>query len=367
MGTKRIPGLVKRKGVWHIDKVVFGKRLCESTGTSSQAEAEHILALRMEAVRQHVVFGVRPARTFREAATKFLNESTKRSLARDAQDLRALDPYIGGRPLAQVHMGTLATFIEARRKEGVKSATVNRSLAVVRRVLNLAARLWRDEEGLTWLETPPLIQFVDWDDGRAPYPLSWDEQRELLKHLPAHLAKMALFKVNSGCREQEVCQLRWDWEVEVPELDTSVFIIPRSWVKNKEDRIVVLNDTARSVIDGQRGAHGEFVFTYRGRPLTRMYNSAWKRARDKAGLPHLRVHDLKHTWGRRLRAAGVPLETRKVLLGHKTSDITTHYSAPELEELIGAANRVCETSRCSSSRKSPALVILRSRAAAARA
>lgn len=49
---------------------------------------------------------------------------------------------------------------------------------------------------------------------------------------------------------------------------------------------------------------------------------------------------LKHTFGRRLRTAGVLLETRKVLLGHKTGDITSHYSAPELAELIRAANAV---------------------------
>ena len=59
------------------------------------------------------------------------------------------------------------------------------------------------------------------------------------------------------------------------------------------------------------------------------------------GLANVRVHDLKHTFGRRLRAAGVPLETRKVLLGHKNGDITSHYSAPEIEELLEAANRVC--------------------------
>ncbi len=62
----------------------------------------------------------------------------------------------------------------------------------------------------------------------------------------------------------------------------------------------------------------------------------------KVVLPQVRVHDLKHTFGRRLRAAGVPLETRKVLLGHRNGDITTHYSAPELEELLEAANKVCE-------------------------
>ena len=71
----------------------------------------------------------------------------------------------------------------------------------------------------------------------------------------------------------------------------------------------------------------------------------------------LRWHDLKHTFGRRLRAAGVHLETRKILLSHKNGDITTHYSAPELEELIEAANRVCE----GKSGKTPALVVLRHR------
>ena len=53
------------------------------------------------------------------------------------------------------------------------------------------------------------------------------------------------------------------------------------------------------------------------------------------------MHDLKHTFGRRLRAAGVPLEGRKVLLVHRNGDITTHYSAPELEELLETANKVC--------------------------
>lgn len=37
---------------------------------------------------------------------------------------------------------------------------------------------------------------------------------------------MALFKVNTGLREQEVVNLRWSWEVPVPELDTSVFVVP---------------------------------------------------------------------------------------------------------------------------------------------
>lgn len=144
---------------------------------------------------------------------------------------------------------------------------------------------------------------------------------------------MALFKVNTGTREQEVCQLRWDWEVQVPELDTSVFLIPAEIVKNKEDRLVVMNEVAKSVIASQRDEHSTSVFTYRNRPLQRMYNSAWKSARVKAavayaedrnepvtwGFANLRVHDLKHTFGRRLRAVGVPVERYCSGTGTETS------------------------------------------------
>ena len=52
------------------------------------------------------------------------------------------------------------------------------------------------------------------------------------------------------------------------------------------------------------------------------------------------MHDLKHTFGRRLRAKGVGHETRQVLLGHKNGQVTTHYSAAEIGELIEAVEKV---------------------------
>ena len=70
---------------------------------------------------------------------------------------------------------------------------------------------------------------------------------------------MALFKVNTGCREQEVCRLRWDWEVDVLELNASVFLIPSEHVKNGEERLVVLNTVAKSVIKEERGKHDELI------------------------------------------------------------------------------------------------------------
>ena len=65
----------------------------------------------------------------------------------------------------------------------------------------------------------------------------------------------------TGCREAEVCRLRWDWELSVPELSTSAFIVPAHTVKNRTDRLVVLNRVAESVIDSVRGEHPDHVFT----------------------------------------------------------------------------------------------------------
>ena len=175
--------------------------------------------------------------------------------------------------------------------------------------MNLAASEWIDEYGLTWLATTPKIRLLPDTEKRQPYPLSWEEQARLFKQLPSHLAEMALFAVNTGCRVGEVCGLRWEGEFDIPAYDTSVFLIPGRYVKNADDRLVVLNRIAASVVE----------------------------ARVKAGLKQVRVHDLKHTFGRRLRAAGVSFEDRQDLLGHRSGRITTHYSAAELSRLIESA------------------------------
>ena len=388
MARKTISGLYERNGIWHIDKVVRGTRLQESTGTCEREEAEQYLIHRLEKLRQEKIYGVRQVRTWREAATRFLVEyQDQPSIALSASHIEQLDPYLGDLPITHVDDGTLAQFIKDRQapgltktgkiKPGVANRTINIALQRVVRILNLCARKWRDAEKRPWLESVPMISMLDEKTNcRKPYPLSWEEQSVLFAELPAHLQRMAMFKVNTGCREQEVCKLRWDWEIYVPELDTSVFLIPAgfggrretSGVKNGEDRLVVLNGVAKSVIERQRGLSKEWVFPYDGTGMHRMNDSAWKKARVRAakiwqekylrpalpGFVSIRVHDLKHTFGRRLRAAGVTLEDRKALLGHKNGSITSHYSTAELGQLIDAANKASSTDS-----RGPALTILR--------
>jgi hypothetical protein len=147
MGHQKIPGLVNRKGIWHIDKIVRGRRICQSAGTGGLEEAEKYLARRMEQIRQAEVYGVRPSRTFPQAATKYLNEKLKRSLGRDAIELKKLGPYIGSLTLESIHMGTLQPFIDAQKKAGKKRKTINYALQVVRHILKLASDEWMDDFG----------------------------------------------------------------------------------------------------------------------------------------------------------------------------------------------------------------------------
>ncbi|WP_282361310.1 tyrosine-type recombinase/integrase [Pseudomonas sp. PS01300] len=385
-------GLSQRNGIWHIDKKINGERLYESTGVGDRAEAEKYLIHRLEQIRQRKVYGVRQVRTFREAATRYLLEHKEQpSIKLTALCLQQLDPYLGDLPLTHIDDQALAPFIRDRQtdedlpngkvRKAVSNRTVNIAIERVIRVLSLACRKWRDEERRPWLDSIPLLaKLEEKRASRKPYPMSWDEQSILFGELPDHLQRMALFKVNTGCREQEVCKLRWDWEISVPELGTSVFLIPadfggrheNSGVKNRDERLVVLNTVARSIIDGQRGISREWVFPYNGTGMHRMNDSAWKKARVRAaklwqeqnlrpahpGFASIRVHDLKHTFGRRLKAAGVTEEDRKSLLGHKNGSVTSHYSGAELGQLIEAANKVSATDS-----RGPVLTILKRRQA----
>jgi len=348
-------GLFKRAEYWHIDKQINGKRVRQSTGTRSLEEAERFLARLIEESRQAAVYGVRPERSFEQAAAKYVLENQhKRSLESDIGRLKPLMPWIGEIPLDRIHTGVLQPWIEFRREGGIKTGTINHGLKVVRRILNLASTEWIDEYGMTWLQSAAKIRLLPDHTKQPPYPLSWDEQDTLFKELPTHLANMALFAVNTGCRVNEICNLLWEWEIDIPALKSKIFIIPGELVKNGDERVVVLNRIALSVVESMRGEHPTHVFSFQGEPVSRMLNSAWRKARTRAGLPKVRVHDLKHTFGRRLRAAGVSFEDRQDLLGHRSGRITTHYSAAELSRLIEAANSICDRGR-----GRPELVVLR--------
>ena len=230
----RMPGLRQKGGLWYIEKrcrhAAHGW-LRECTGTSSRAKAEQTLIRRLaeleeEATRRHAAIF-----TFREAALRYLGEIAEQPSADTiAMHLDQLFPFVGTLPVAHVHDGTIQPFIEHEQARGLAPKSINNALGVVSTVLNRAASVWRDEHGRPWLsQAPAKISRMSLKGKQAKaYPLTWTEQDRLVKALPGHLVGPVLFAVNTGCREQEICRLRWDWEVNIPELETSVFILPET-------------------------------------------------------------------------------------------------------------------------------------------
>ena len=105
---------------------------------------------------------------------------------------------------------------------------------------------------------------------------------------------------------------------------------------------VILNDAAWSIVQTQREKHPIWVFPYKSNAVRTMNNTAWQKARRAIGLPSVRVHDLRHTYGARLRAGGVSHEDRAALLGHAHHTMPTFYASPDICRLMELANRVLE-------------------------
>lgn len=360
MGRKTRGIYASENGSWEVDKYWKGERL-RQRGFLTYEEAEKWLIKELEIRRRVHLHGERAPRTFDDAAAHYVTTHQKKtSLPTEIILLESVMPYIGELQLQQVHDGTLQPYVQARLRANRKHKTINLALGVVRRILNLAADTWRDEAGQTWLERAPKITMLDLVGyQREPRPISWEEQRKLLPLLPPHLERMALFTLNTGVRDDVACNLRWEWEIPVPELGISVFEVPRRHVKGQQIvRAVVCNTVAQSVIESCRGRHPEFVFVWRRervknlnqapamgyQPVQSMNNTAWQNARRKAGLGDLHVHDLRHTVGMRLREAGVAKETRSEVLWHGKEDMTDHYSLAQIVELHGALEKIKDDS-----------------------
>lgn len=346
MAKTRTPGItVLADGRLFIDKRHLGARIGLRVGAITQEQAEERLRVEMARIEYEQERKARARPTFADCAARYVAQSrSKRSIAVIKWHVQLLARYIGKLEPQQIHDATLEPFIQDRLSQGASATTINRTLEVVRTILNRAARSYRDADGRPWLDAiPPLISMLP-EDPRLPYPLSWEEQDRLFRRLPTHLARMALFAINTGLRQSNLCGLQWTWEVAVPEIARSVFVIPAEAFKTKRPHVAILNDVAWSIIKAQRGLHPIWVFPFHGKRMSRMNNNGWRLARRNAGLPLVRVHDLRHSFGARLRAAGVSAEDREALLGHANHSMAGHYASPDVGRLLAQANLIVDRS-----------------------
>lgn len=349
-----------KNGKYEVD-ATYRKRRIRKSGFESVEEAEDYLIAQKQLIKSETTDGVRRPVTLDEAAARFIAEQAEKGLPsweNDASMLKPLIAMLGSLTIDQISDEALAPFIAFRKRQGRKHKTINHTLGSVRTICNLAARAWKFDNGLTWLDRAPVITMLDESDKTPPRPLAWSEQSVLILELPKHLRGMVLFALNTGVREDVVCNLQWDWEARVQiseEKTISVFVVPRDHVKGRRhERIIVCNSVAQETVDAQRGVHPDYVFTYPrpvkgGRvdhqPIQHINNNGWQKARDRAGLRDLRVHDLRHTVGMRLRNAGVSGRTQDAILWHSNGNMTEHYAIAQIREIYDALQLIAQPSK----------------------
>ena len=139
----------------------------------------------------------------------------------------------------------------------------------------------------------------------------------------------------TGSRKSEIKNLKWS------EVDGDTLRLADS---KTGPRTVYLSADARAVIDRQRDVAGPFVFPSpvdpgrpRGNELT-----LWPRARDRAGISGVRLHDLRHSYASQAVMKGIPLPVVARLLGHREAKMTMRYAHVGDREVIAAAERIGE-------------------------
>ena len=138
----------------------------------------------------------------------------------------------------------------------------------------------------------------------------------------------------TGCRFGEVVSLEWDW------IRGTRIRLPDS---KSGPRTVWLSSAARAVIDAIPRYSPDCPFLFPARPPTRHIDNfeyQWTRIRNEAGLPGLRLHDLRHSWASVAAMNGVDMVTVAKLLGHALVETTERYVHLSDRSVADAADRV---------------------------
>jgi integrase len=162
--------------------------------------------------------------------------------------------------------------------------------------------------------------------------MSVAEEIKLLAACSKHLRPIVIAALDTGMRRGELLNQLW----EHVDFDRNLISVTHSKTAEGEHRPVPLTSRVRAMLDKLRQPSG-LIFTYDGQPIHRP-KTGWTGALRRAGLPHFRLHDLRHTFNSRLVEAGVISDIRKELMGHSrggdVNSIYTHIDLPVLREAI---------------------------------
>lgn len=343
-------GLFERpagSGVWWVRYVdAEGREHREKVGGKSAARK--VYEQRRTEIRLHKFDPGAVARrrvlTVAGLVERYQPEFTQKRSAQD--DLRYAGywvEFLGSTPADQVRPEDVERWRRKRLSEPTRRgkpaapATVNRAVAFLKRLFNLAIR-----DGLLGQNPVTRVKMLTENNARIRFLLDEEEARLKAVMAPGSWA-VVCFAMNTGLRQGEMLGLRRE------DLDLRLGMITVRRSKHGEARHVPMNQSAREALGLILGGHdSDWVFPApkaskrqqadekprgkKGAPEDRprrgdsLYKGILVRACKKAGVKNFRWHDLRHTFCSRLVMAGVDLRTVQELAGHKSILMTQRYA-----------------------------------------
>ena len=260
-----------------------------------------------------------------QAAELWLKETEhKRDHPKDQQKIQWLSPFLDHLKLIQIDRQTIRQ-IGIKKKEQSSPSTANRYLALIRSILRRARNEWE------WIEEVPHIRLFQEPTNRIRW-LTKPQAKRLIDALPPHLSAMARFSLLTGLRESNVTRLQW------PQIDFASAVIRYNAEHMKSGRPFVcpLSIKAINIIERQRkyrNSDHSYVFTYKGRPVNRCNNTAWRKALKRLNIEDFRWHDLRHTWASWHVQNGTSLQQLQELGDWVKFEMVLRYAHLDIEHL----------------------------------
>ena len=252
----------------------------------------------------------------------FIKQRNRSWKSTDGVYKRYVKPIFGGKRFdGDITRKMVVDFHGNLKKRGLSGATADHGLKCIRHIINTAIL-----NGVATDNPAARVPLFN-DFNEVNNTMSPEELQHLLtvltaKHTqPRLIARMLLA---TACRTGEIISATWS----NCDMDKKILYINSENSKSKKARVVPLNDSAIEVLK-QAGTQGKFDYLFiNPRTKTRYYSvhKAWNIIRIEAGLPKLRLHDLRHTVASELASSGVSIYVISKLLGHANVVTSERYS-----------------------------------------
>lgn len=311
----------KRGDAWHIDIQVGGQRIrCTAGKGATRAQA---LALESRLRADHLAgrLGRAPKRSIDEALARWLTGEAARlkSHANILDKARAIRPAIAGRALTEIVQAAEQVKADGIAA-GLAAATINRRIAILRRIAHLAHDAWG------WLDQPlgAKIKLLPGERARHVYLTATEVEALAAAAAPPAVADAIRLAAYSGMRRREV--------LTASGIVDGCAVLPDT--KSGRPRLVPLPPGAAIHLPLGIGDHA--------------LRKGFEAARAAIGRPDLRFHDLRHTAASFLVRAGVGLTVVRDLLGHANLAVTSRYAhlaTDDLKAALAASQKRHKTAR----------------------